>query len=101
MNDTAVSHDAGRDAQFTVCAGNDSGVSVPGVIAAVIWAVGLVAGLIALATGHGVLATVVLSFAVMSPWVGLAWVSRSQPISRLSEPAEALSGHRELQFTAR
>ncbi|OBK31085.1 hypothetical protein A5634_14710 [Mycobacterium asiaticum] len=52
--------------------------SVPGSVAAATWTVGLIIGLIALATGHELLAGVSLVLAIMSPWFGLAWVSHSQ-----------------------
>jgi hypothetical protein len=53
-------------------------VSVPGLLAAGIWTVGLVVGLIAVAAGHDLLAGVALVLAIASPWFGLAWVSRNQ-----------------------
>ncbi|OBJ50758.1 hypothetical protein [Mycobacterium sp. 1423905.2] len=51
-----------------------SGVSIPGLIAAGAWALGLVVGLIALTTSHLGVAAVALVAAVISPWVGLAWI---------------------------
>ncbi|MDP7706441.1 hypothetical protein [Mycobacterium sp. TY815] len=60
---------------------SDSGeraVSVPGLVAAATWAVGLVIGLVAMASGHELLAGVALVLAIMSPWLGLAWVARTQ-----------------------
>ncbi|MDP7731686.1 MULTISPECIES: hypothetical protein [Mycobacterium] len=53
-------------------------VSVPGLVAAGTWAVGLVIGLAAMAVGHELLAGVSLVVAIMSPWLGLAWVARNQ-----------------------
>jgi hypothetical protein len=53
-------------------------VSVPGVVAATAWVVGLVIGLAAMAAGHELLAGVSLVVAIMSPWIGLAWVARQQ-----------------------
>lgn len=53
--------------------------SVPGLVAASIWVLGLLAGVGALATGHALVAIVALTLAVAAPWFGLAWVSRSQP----------------------
>lgn len=100
MNDTATRDDVQRDAHFASSAANQSGVSVPGVIAAAIWAVGLVAAVIALATGHGAVATVILLVAVMSPWLGLAWVSRGRSGDWQSQGSAAPSDCRELQFTA-
>ncbi|GAB3007992.1 hypothetical protein [Mycobacterium bourgelatii] len=84
MSYTATSCE--RSALFT--GADDNGVRLPGLIAAVTWAVGLVAGMISLATGHGAVAIVILTLAVMSPWVGLAWVSRSRPTSGPFEPAD-------------
>jgi hypothetical protein len=46
-----------------------------GVVAAAIWAVGLVVGVLAMVTGHAGLAIVALVLAVAAPWLGLAWVS--------------------------
>jgi hypothetical protein len=51
---------------------------IPGVVAAAVWAVGLVVGVLALVTGHAGAAVVALLLAVVAPWFGLAWVSRSQ-----------------------
>jgi hypothetical protein len=51
---------------------------LPGAVAAATWAVGLVVGVLAIATGHAVLAIATLVLAVAAPWVGLAWVSRSR-----------------------
>jgi hypothetical protein len=48
------------------------------VLAAGIWTIGLVVGLIAVAAGHDLLAGVALVLAIASPWFGLAWVSRNQ-----------------------
>lgn len=53
--------------------------SGPGLVAASLWALGLLVGLCALATGHALVAIVALILAVAAPWFGLAWVSRSQP----------------------
>jgi hypothetical protein len=50
----------------------------PGLVAAAIWAVGLVVGVLAIATGHAGVAIVMLALAVAAPWVGLAWVSHSR-----------------------
>jgi Flp pilus assembly protein TadB len=60
---------------------SDSGgqtVSVPGLLAAGAWTVGLIIGLIAIAAGHDLLAGVALVLAIVSPWFGLAWVSHNQ-----------------------
>ncbi|MCV7079629.1 hypothetical protein H7I94_31530 [Mycobacterium szulgai] len=82
---------------------DQSGVSIPGLIAAGVWAIGLVVGLIALATGHAAVAGVSLVLAVMSPWFGLAWVSHSQ--RRVAHEAVSVgsfsSSWHGLRFTAR
>lgn len=46
-----------------------------GIAVAAIWAIGLVLGIIALATGHLGVALMALSIAVVAPFVGLAWTS--------------------------
>lgn len=53
-------------------------VSLPGLLAAATWAIGLVIGLVALTVGHELLAGVSLLLALMSPWFGLAWVAHGQ-----------------------
>jgi hypothetical protein len=60
---------------------DDSGerdVSAPGLLAAAAWAIGLAIGLIALTSGHELLAGVALVLAIISPWFGLAWVALGQ-----------------------
>jgi hypothetical protein len=52
--------------------------SIPGLVAAAIWAAGLAVGVVALVTGHTGAALAALLLAVAAPWFGLAWVSRSQ-----------------------
>jgi hypothetical protein len=52
--------------------------SIPGLVAAAVWVVGLAVGVLALVTGHAGVAVVALLLAVVAPWFGLAWVSRSQ-----------------------
>jgi len=52
--------------------------SIPGLMAAAIWAVGLAVGVVALVTGHAGTAVVALLLAVAAPWFGLASVSRGQ-----------------------
>ncbi|ORB69122.1 hypothetical protein BST45_10790 [Mycobacterium shinjukuense] len=66
---------------------SEHGFRVPGVVAAATWALGLAAGLIALATGHTAVAIGALSGAIMSPWIGLAWMSHGQRQVVDSEPA--------------
>lgn len=72
-----------------------SGPLRPGIVgrvAASIWVVGLVFGVLALVTGHAGAAIVALLLAVVAPWVGLAFVSRSQ--RRASNVALFLHGTR-------
>lgn len=57
---------------------DERAVSVPGLVAAATWAIGLAIGLAAMAAGHELLAGVSLVLAIMSPWLGLAWVARNQ-----------------------
>ncbi len=57
-------------------AGIDFGV--PGRVAAALWALGVLAGVLALLTGHAGLAIAGLLLAVAAPWFGLAWVSHSR-----------------------
>lgn len=91
-----------------VCAGRtprsmagERGANVPGLVAAGIWAVGLVAGLVLLATGHEVVAAVILVVAVMSPWFGLA-VSRSRiPAYGSGEPQTMPNGWHGMEIPAR
>ncbi|HTY34336.1 hypothetical protein [Mycobacterium sp.] len=64
------------DTSNRVHAGIDFGV--PGRVAAALWAFGVVAGVLALLTGHAALAIMGLALAVAAPWCGLAWVSHSQ-----------------------
>ncbi len=46
---------------------------VPGLVAAVVWLVGLVVGVSALVAGHPVVAAVSVVLALVAPWMGLAW----------------------------
>lgn len=46
-----------------------------GIAVAAIWAIGLVVGIVALATGHIGVALMTLSIAVAAPFLGLAWTS--------------------------
>ncbi|OBF58318.1 hypothetical protein A5787_23470 [Mycobacterium sp. 852002-50816_SCH5313054-b] len=64
------------DTSDTLHAGIDFGV--PGRVAAALWALGVLAGVLALLTGHAGLAIAGLVLAVAAPWVGLAWVSHSR-----------------------
>jgi Flp pilus assembly protein TadB len=58
--------------------GLDHSFHLPGLVAAAIWAVGLLIGVVAFATGHTWIALVALCAAVLAPWFGLAWVSHAQ-----------------------
>ncbi|QNI08903.1 hypothetical protein GAN17_23620 [Mycobacterium kubicae] len=78
-----------------------SGVSIPGLIAAGAWALGLVAGIVALVTGHTAVAAVALVGAVMAPWLGLALIghrdhgasfSTRQPVEGSSADATSFAG---------
>jgi hypothetical protein len=53
------------------------GFRSPG-LAAVVWLIGLVLGLLALIAGDAGVAIVALIVAVVAPWVGIAWISRSR-----------------------
>lgn len=70
---------------------NRSDVNVVGVAFAVIWAIGLVLGIIALATGQLGPALIALLTAVVAPFFGLAWTrfSGSFPVS-----ADGMDQHR-------
>lgn len=89
---------------------SDSGertISVPGLVAAAIWAVGLVIGLVAMAGGHELFAGVSLVVAIMSPWFGLGWVARNQRAAMRRQRAgsdqvpPAAGGWPVLQLTSR
>ena len=54
------------------------GVSFPGLVATMGWAVGFVFGVSALVTGHAGAAVVALVVAVVAPWFGVAWVSHGR-----------------------
>lgn len=75
-------------------------VSIPGLVAAAAWAVGLIVGLVALAIGHVALAGVSLVLAIMAPWIGLAWVSHNQRRVATAGPIP-VRGWPGLHFTAR
>ncbi|MGO9184096.1 hypothetical protein [Mycobacterium sp.] len=53
-------------------------LSVPGLMAAAICAVGFAIGVFSLLNGLGALAVAALGVAVMGTWFGLAWVARAQ-----------------------
>lgn len=52
---------------------NSNDFNVVGIAVAAIWAIGLLAGIVALTTGHLGVALVALSIAVVAPLFGLAW----------------------------
>ncbi|UGT91740.1 hypothetical protein [Mycobacterium ostraviense] len=82
-------------------AAGERGANVSGLVAAGVWAVGLVAGLVLLATGHEVVAAMILVAAVMSPWFGLA-VSRSRiPASGSGAPETMPNGWHGMEIPAR
>ena len=58
--------------------GPQAAFRVPGLVAAALWAVGLMAGVVALVSGHAAVAVAALIVAVAAPWFGLAWVTRSR-----------------------
>ncbi|MGO9157706.1 hypothetical protein [Mycobacterium sp.] len=47
--------------------------TVLGLVAAVVWLVGLVVGVSAPVVGHPVVAAVSVVLALVAPWLGLAW----------------------------
>jgi hypothetical protein len=57
--------------------GARGGFRLPG-LAAAVWLIGLVVGLFALIAGDAGVAIVVLVAAVVAPWIGIAWISRSR-----------------------
>jgi hypothetical protein len=57
---------------------SDEKVSVPGLLVAVAWVIGVAVGLIAVAIGHQVVAVVALALAVTAPGFGLAWIANSR-----------------------
>jgi Flp pilus assembly protein TadB len=57
--------------------GATRGFRLPG-LAAVVWLIGLVLGLLALIAGDAGVAIVALVGAVVAPWVGIGWISRSR-----------------------
>jgi hypothetical protein len=85
--------------------------SVPGLVAAAIWALGLVIGVLALVNGNAGVAIVALVIAVAAPWFGLAWISHCQRRaynvalylhgSRADGLADLPTSPHRLRFTAR
>jgi hypothetical protein len=72
---------------------NDS-ASVPGLIAAATWAIGLAVGVAALIAGHVQMAAIALLVAVTAPLLGLAWVSRGKDgAARLGARRLQVMGH--------
>ena len=70
--------DHGRIPHRPAGEGREADFSVPGIVAAAIWAVGLVVGVFAMATGHAVVAVVALVVAVAAPWFGLVCVAHGR-----------------------
>jgi len=70
MTATATPVDGGRKSA--------DALSLPGLVAAATWAVGLVVGVTALFAGYVDLAAALLAVAVTAPLVGLASVSRGK-----------------------
>ncbi|WP_156686415.1 hypothetical protein [Mycobacterium sp. Marseille-P9652] len=64
--------------RLMAAAGPEADFRLPGLVAAVMWAVGLVIGVVSFLTGHAWVAAVALGAAVLAPWFGLAWVSHTQ-----------------------
>lgn len=58
----------------------ETGTSVSGLIAAGVWVIGLVIGLIALGIGQVGIASTTLGVAIVAPWLGLAAASRGRRI---------------------
>jgi hypothetical protein len=54
----------------------EEGINLPGLAAAAVWALAFVVGLVALAAGYFMPATIALGLSVVAPWLGLAWVTR-------------------------
>lgn len=86
----------------SAAAGSTQGdFSMPGLAAAAIWAIGLIVGMSSLATGHLAVALLALVVAVITPWIGLAWVRRG--VLRSDDESERPFAGSEygLTFTAR
>ncbi|ABL06290.1 conserved hypothetical membrane protein [Mycobacterium ulcerans Agy99] len=56
----------------------ETATSVSGLVAAGVWVIGLVIGLIALGIGQVGIASTTLGVAIVAPWLGLAAASRSR-----------------------
>jgi hypothetical protein len=77
-------------------------VSVPGLVVAAAWVLGMAVGLIALAIGHQAVAVVALALAVTAPGFGLAWISHSRREASDAHPDEpAPLGWHLLRFSPR
>jgi hypothetical protein len=85
MNDTSSRPE---DVEIT-----EDGPSVPGLVAAAAWAIGLAVGLGALIAGHPVLAAVAAIMGLMAPWFGLGWIEHTH---RRVDDAELVSVSRPL-----
>ncbi|AGL29162.1 hypothetical protein J113_25745 [Mycobacterium tuberculosis CAS/NITR204] len=101
--------DAGDHASAPQPSGSGSvpaSVNVPGLVVAAVWAVGLVAGLVALTIGHLAVAAAALVVACLGTLVpgGLyrAWPTCSQPCrTPAGETASFPTGWRGLRFSTR
>jgi hypothetical protein len=69
MHDTLIRPDADET--------TEERPSVPGLLAAAAWAIGLAVGLGALIAGHPVLAAVAAIMGLMAPWLGLGWIEHT------------------------
>jgi hypothetical protein len=83
---------------------SDETVSVPGLLVAVAWVIGMAVGLIALAIGHQVVAVVALALAVTAPGFGLAWIAHSRRAAAdapSDDPGPLPAGWHGLRFSPR
>jgi hypothetical protein len=76
----------------------EDGPTVPGLVAAAAWAIGLAVGLFALVAGHPVVAAVAAVMGLLAPWLGLGWVVHTR---RRVDDADLSFAGRPLQLTAR
>jgi hypothetical protein len=72
MNDTMTRPEAEQTAEESP--------SVPGLVAAAAWAIGLAVGLGALIAGHPVLAAVAAIMGLLAPWLGLGWIEHTRAV---------------------
>jgi len=64
---------------------NSTDLNAVGVVVAAIWVIGLMVGIVALATGHLGVASTALLIAVLTPLFGLAWTHHSGTQSAFHE----------------